>query len=323
MSESAVVVTKIAAMFAVMLLGYAARRSGRLDAATTALLGTATADVCLPALTFAQLLATVDARRLAAGWFVPLLGAGVIVLGQILGRLCRGWFATPEQAPTFVFLSSLANWIYLPLPIVAALHGAVGVQVVLLINVGAQLVLWTVGVATLRGGRVDRQALSALAKNPGLLAAVAGIAAALLLPRGAAFPGLVAHAGEALLDAITLVGSLTIPLSLVVTGAQLGAGRFDARPSRAVAGIVAIRLLLAPAIVLALFWAAQRAGLALPRLPASIAVLVAAMPVAVSGGILTARYHQDTTLAAQSILYSTLGSVVTVPVVVWIFDSIA
>jgi hypothetical protein len=320
MSESAVVIAKIAAMFLVMLLGYAARRRARLDGATTALLGALTADVCLPALTFTQLLATVDARRLAAGWMVPLLGAGVILLGQLVGLACRRFFATPAEAPTFVFLGAMANWIYLPLPIVQALHGERGVEALLLCNAGAQLVLWTVGVATLRGGRIDRAALRALATNPGLIATAAGIGAALALPRGAGVPALGAYVGRTIVDAITLVGSLTIPLSLLVTGAQLGAAPFEVRPRRATVGVLAVRLALTPALALALVWLAARAGLPLPRLPAAITVLVAAMPVAVSCGILTARYQQDTGLAAESIFHSTALSVASVPVWVWLFQ---
>lgn len=320
MSDSLVVVTKIAAMFLVMLLGYAARRRDRVDASTTALLGTLTADVCLPALTFTQLLATVDAQRLAAGWMAPLLGAGVLLLGQILGKLAWRLFARPEQAPTFVFACALANWIYLPLPIVQALYGAAGVEALLLANIGAQLVLWSVGIATLRGGSLDREAMKKLVTNPGLLAALAGIATALAIPRGAAIGGPWSHVGRAVLEAITIVGSLTIPLSLLVTGAQLGATRIGARPSRASMGVVLVRLFISPAIALVLAWIARSAGLTLPSPVTAIAILVSAMPVAVSTGILAAKYDQDTKLAAESIFLTTLGSVATVPVVVWIFQ---
>lgn len=320
MSDSIVVITKIAAMFLVMLLGYAARRRDRIDAGTTALLGALTADVCLPALTFTQLLATVDAQRLAAGWIAPLFGAGVLLLGQLLGKLLWRVFATPGQAPTFVFSCATANWIYLPLPIVVALYGAAGVEALLLANVGSQLVLWSVGIATLRGGRLDREAMKKLVTNPGLLAALAGIAAALVLPRGNAVSGPLSHVGRAVLEAITLIGSLTIPLSLLVTGAQLGATRISARPSRASMGVVLVRLFISPAIVLVLSWIARRAGVTLPSPVTAIAILVAAMPVAVSTGILTAKYGQDTKLAAESIFLTTLGSVATVPVVVWVFQ---
>lgn len=315
MRDTVVLVTKIAAMFLVMLIGYAARRRGRVDASTTARLGSLTSDVCLPALTFAQLLATVDADRLRAAWIVPLLGAGVILLGLGAGKLLARVFATPAEAPTFAFLTAMANWIYLPLPIVQAIHGSAGVEALLLANVGAQLVLWTAGVATLRGGRLDAAGLRALLGNPGLIAAAAGILGALSLPRDA---GALAYPGRVILEAITIIGSLTIPLSLLVTGAQLGAASLELRPSRATVGVVLVRLLAVPLIVLALIFLAARAGLPLPHLPITITLLVAAMPVAVSCSILTARYGQDTRLASQGIFHSTVWSVLSVPAMMWI-----
>jgi predicted permease len=318
MSEAIVVVTKICAMFLVLLLGYAARRAERVDAATTALLGALTADVCLPALTFSQLLATVDSARLAAGWMTPLLGMGVLLLGQLVGLLLARPFATPTERPTFVFLCATANWIYLPLPIVEALHGARGVAALLLLNVGAQFVLWTVGVATLRGGRIDARALTTLAKNPGLVATVAGIALALVLPKGPP-TGVIGHAWRAIVEGTTIVGSATIPLSLLVTGAQLGGSRLTARPRRATIGVMLARLAIAPSLALAIVWTARRVGVSLPSPATEIAVLVAGMPVAVSTGILTAKYAGDERLAAEATFASTLVSVATTPVIVWIF----
>lgn len=322
MKDTTVVVVKIAAMFLVILLGYAARRRAHVDAATTSRLGAFTADVCLPALTFTQLYATVDASSLRRGALVPLLGAGVILLGQLAGKLFARIFSPSRQVPTFVFLGAMANWIYLPLPIVQALHGQAGVEVLLLMNVGAQIVLWTVGVMTLRGGKLGADALVGLARNPGLGATFAGVAAALILPPGALGSTVWANAGSAILEAIGLIGTLTIPASLLVTGAQLGELPLVSRPSRGTFGVLLVRLVVTPAAALGVAWAAARGGAPLPPLQAAITVLVAAMPVAVSCSILTARYEQDTWLAAQSIFYSTALSVVTVPAVSWIYSRI-
>ena len=76
----------------------------------------------------------------------------------------------------------MPNWIFFPLPIAEALFGADGVREVLLCNVGAQLMLWTVGVWTLQGRRTRGAALRALLENYGLLATAAGLALALSVP---------------------------------------------------------------------------------------------------------------------------------------------
>lgn len=57
-----------------------------------------------------------------------------------------------------------------------------------------------------------------------------------------------------------------------------------------------------------------RFGLAIGEVPRLTGYLIAAMPVAISCSIVTERFTGETDLAAKSIFYSTLLSIVTVPV---------
>ena len=96
----------------------------------------------------------------------------------------------------------------------------------LLCNAGAQGVLWSFGVWILHG--TIRQAMKNLLTNIGLWATAAGIVVALLFPAarsletvnpadaplGMILPG-------ALVQALAMIGSLTIPMSLLAIGAQL------------------------------------------------------------------------------------------------------
>ena len=331
MSSTYVVAIKICGMFLVMLVGWLARRRAYIDARTTATLSTFTTDVALPSLIFTQMLSTVDARTLRESWAVPLLAAAVLVVGQIVGW--AGWrlFATRRQAPTFIFVVAICNWIYLPLPIVSDLYKAEGIRVLLLCNIGVQVVLWTMGVATLRGGKVDIRSLAGLLRNPGLIATLAGIVVALTMPVGtpshamSQVPtdlwGIGRMGGTAIFEAMVMIGSLTIPLSLLVTGAQMGAIPLAGSvPGRAVTGVMLLRLIVVPLVFIGALWLAIRAGCPVPRLPLAVTFLIAAMPVAVSCSILAERFGQDTPLAAQSIFYSTLLSIVTVPAVFAVFN---
>ncbi len=323
MSNTLVVVVKIAAMFMVILVGWLARRRSYIDAKTTSLLATFTTDVSLPALVLTQMLQTVSWQTLKSGWLFPLLAIVVLLLGELIGWI--GWrlFCTRRQAPTFIFAVSLANWIYLPLPIVQELYGPAGVQILLLCNIGAQVALWTLGVATLHGGRLDRSAMLSLVKNPGLIATLLGILLGITLPagNGVGAVGLGSLAGKAVFEGLALLGSLTVPLALVLIGAQLGAIPLaGSRPDRPLSGIVFLRLVCVPLAALGLIWLVQHSGRPLPRMPVAILFLIAAMPVAVNCSILTDRFAQDARLAAQSVFYSTLLSIVTVPVGFWLFN---
>ena len=321
MNDWQVVLLRIGAMFLVICLGWVARRRQYLAAETTGVLSRLVVDVAFPALVLTQMLRTVDAETLRANWLCPVFGGALIVLAYAVALPFAPLFARREQRSTFLFLAAITNWIFLPLPIAEGLYGAAGVRATLFYNVGVQLVLWTLGVWVLSGGQALGPALRQLARNSGLWATAVGITLALAFP---ALRGLdmldprqasrLALAGGALVQALTMIGSLTIPLSLLAIGAQLGglAGPVH-RLSRPVWGVLLTRLVVGPLATVALVWGLALAGLHIPLLPRMIGFLIATMPVAISCSVMAERFGGDAGLAAQGIFYSTFFSLLTVP----------
>ena len=222
-----VVLIKIAAMFFVIVAGWLARRRGFLAADFTAILSRLVVDVAFPALVFTQMLRMVDAAALREGWICPVLCGLLIVVAYAVGLGLEPLFGGTGRRNTFLFLVSTPNWVFLPLPIAEALYGAAGVRAVLLFNAGAQLVLLAFGVLDLHGTELLGRAEPG--GNAGLWATALGIGLALLFPAarnleafdaGTASAG--GLAGGAVVQALAMVGSLTIPLSLLAIGAQLG-----------------------------------------------------------------------------------------------------
>lgn len=316
-----IVLLNIAAMFVVILIGWVARRRSFLTAETTRTLSRFVVDITIPAMVLTSMLRTVDPRAMTDNWFLPLIGGGILIVSLLVGLVFMPLFSRKDQRSTFVFLVAIANWIYLPLPIAKALYGDAGERAVLLFNVGAQIVLWTLGIWVLRRGKPDWATLRNLLTNPGLVATAAGILLALLVPVARTLEnadtlslGAPALIGKMLVSALVIVGGLTIPLSLVVTGAQLGGlDLSDHRPSRTMTGVIISRLLLAPAAVVALIWLINRLGATIAEVPRMVAYIIACMPVAVSCSMFTERFGGDTSLAARAIFYTTLLSIITVP----------
>ncbi len=308
-------------MFLVMALGWVARRRGMITDDAGRVLSRLLVDMIFPALVFTQMLRTVTPQVLRESWFVPVLGAAVIVIAKGVGQLGMPLFRHKGAVATAVFLVAMPNWVFFPLPIVDKLFGDAGVRDVLLCNVGAQLMLWTIGVWTLRGTRARQTAFKELALNHALIATVAGIVIALVLPSARTLetvtvtgsaPGVLLAAS--VVQALAMLGSLTIPLSLVITGSQLGGLHFAAHyPTRDFVGVIVLRLLAAPVITVALLTSAVMLGLHIPEVTRMTVYLIAAMPVAISCSIITERFGGDTPLAARTIFYSTLFSILTVP----------
>ncbi len=321
-----VVFLKIAAMFLVIVGGWLARRRGFLAADFTATLSRLVVDVAFPALVFTQMLRTVDAAAVRDGWIGPVLCGLVILMAYLVGLLLAPVFSGKTQRITFIFLVAIPNWVFLPLPIVQALYGDIGVRTVLLSNAGAQLVLWSFGVWILHGAL--RQAAKNLLTNVGLWATAAGIIVALLFPaarnletidpasapHGKIFPG-------ALVQALAMVGSLTIPMSLLAIGAQLGELTIAVhRFPKVLWGVLLSRLLFAPLATVAIGFALMKMGFVIPDETRMIIYLIATMPVAISCSVMAERFHGDVTLAAEGIFYSTFFSLLTVPVIFFLIQ---
>jgi predicted permease len=86
---------------------------------------------------------------------------------------------------------------------------------------------------------------------------------------------------------------------------------------KALAGLVAGRLLVAPAVTLPLLRALTW-GLGIHMAPADFvtAAVIVSMPVAVSCSMFVERYGGDRGLVAAGIFYTTLLSLATVPLIV-------
>lgn len=321
MPDFVFVLLKIVTMFLVMALGWIAFRYRYMTKEAIRVLSRLLVDMAFPALVFTQLIRTVDRQSVSTGWLIICFGVGIIIIAELVGLLVLPFFCRKEKMPTAVFLVAIPNWVYLPLPIVAGLFGDAGVRDLLLLNAGCLLALWTVGVWKLRGSAPDLESLKKLLTNPGLIATAGGILVAVFFPWAgnldmspADQPSVGIHIGSAVIQALTMLGSLTIPLSLLITGAQLGSlDMADHRPTRDFIGVVFSRLIVAPVITVIIVLLAGWFGLVLPERIRLIGYLVACMPVAITCSIMTDRFRGDTQLAARTTFYTTLLSIVTVP----------
>lgn len=326
MFESQIVLLKIGVMFLVMLAGWWARYRGYFDASLPRALGVFVVQVAFPALVFTQMVSTVSCSSLRQGWWLPFLGGSTILLGGVIGHLVAKILRIRRESHrTFVFLVSIPNWVFLPLPIAEALYGAEGVRTVLLFNVGTQIVLWTAAVRLLAGGATGGESWRGVLLNPGILATLAGTVVALLFPETAALGQNPAGSSLMLLaqaidGALKMVGGLTIPLSLLVTGAQLGdLARSREMNIRSLSGVIVGRLIVAPVIILVLIGTVARVcGVALTTPEFVTITIIVSMPVAISCTMFVERFGGDAGLSAAGIFYTTLLSLGTVPLAVLI-----
>lgn len=192
---------------------------------------------------------------------------------------------TPSRK-IFVTMTVFANNAFIGFPIVGELFGEKSVLYAVVFNTFYQLFMFTYGTASLSG----KTNLKSLLKNPLTIASFVSLAVFLSPFR---FP-------EFIQSAMSTVGSMTVPLSMLIIGCTLT----DMRPSQILRDkysylVSAMRLLIFPLLM----FAAMKL-LRVPTLVASICVLMSALPCGSLNVILAEQYDCNPSYAARTVVQS-------------------
>ena len=265
-----------------------------------------TFNVFTPCLSFAAITGNIGRAELKSLWIMPVAGFAFMAAGALLGMAFLPLLRrrTPERKATFVHLCAINNYIFLPLIVAENLFGFGRHTALLMVsNVGSTVGLWTIGVVTLTGVRKDTlrdTAKQILSVNVVAVAlAVAAVLFSLPVPTPAA-------------KLVRTLGSLAVPLTLILTGAALFRDARGVFRHPADACLVAVtRLVLIPAIYIAVLKL-----LPLPREMYEVCFVIAPMPAAVASALVTRLYGGDGEFASQSVVTTTLLAMASVPL--WI-----
>lgn len=288
-------------VFALLLLGFLARRSGFPGEGFWQPAEKATYYVLFPALLVERLanaqLAGDDSIRLAA------LVVVVLVMAALFCCACKPLLRLTVPAFTSFFQGSVRFNTYVALAVTAALHGSEGIVLAAVITAVMipLLNLFSVLAFALTSEQAfsPRQLLMTLARNPLILACLLGIALSL---SGAALP-------LGVTSVLELLGRMALPMGLLAVGAGLDL-RALRGGGRALVAASLIKLLFLPllALALAVLWQ-------LDLLTTSVVVIFAAVPTATSAYILARQMGGDAELMAGIITAQTMISMLTLPVV--------
>lgn len=285
-----VLITTLWPLFALIVAGYALRRRGFPSEAFWPGAERLNYFILFPALLFSSLAqAPLDNPALMHLATAVMAGLGVGWLLLLIGRRIWRW-----PAATFgVYAQGLLRFnTYLGLAVVGSLFGTPGLTVaalMLALMVPAVNIL-SVWALSADGQLGWRPLLLPMARNPLILACLLGV---LVNLGGLGLPG-----GSA--DLFKLLGAASLPLGLLCVGAALQ----PAQLSRALPALClssASRLLLMPAIALAVAWA-----LGLPALERAVLVVFFALPTAPTAYVLARQLGGDGALMAGIITLQTL-----------------
>lgn len=290
-------------VFAIIAIGVVLRRVHWVEGAAETSFMKLVINLCMPALIFESVAGNPSMRASGNLLLPPLVGFGTTVvtigIAFYFARLLGLTVGTGQR--TFALSAGLANYGYLPLPIMAAMFGPESRGVLLVHNIGVEAALWTVGVLVLSG----------MSLREGWRRLLSPIVVTLFVAVVVNLGGWSAALPRVAMDIVHALAVCAVPLGLVMTGVNLAnyvgepRGLFDRRVSL---GAMVLRLGVLPLLFLALArW-----------LPCSVElkrviVVQGAMPAAVIPIIVAQHYGGRPLTAVQIVLGTTAAGVVLTP----------
>lgn len=249
---------------------------------------------------------SMDASSLSAGELGMILLFDIVcyaVLYLVSDVLVRLLPVDREKAPQLELLMSTVNTLFVTLPVVETIYGAKGAFIVALGCIPFNVILFTYGIARLRGGSAGGFRLKDILSTP-LIATLFAIGLfALRVP-----------VPTPVRSILSSVASATVPMSMLLVGSSLGNVELKgALRDKSMLLLLAERFVLAP---LVMFFVMK---LICPdEMLRNIMVITAATPSAILVAALSMQTGKGGEYSSEGILITTLLSMVMIPLTVYL-----
>lgn len=316
---------------ALMAFGYWLRQKGVFDAKFLKTANSFNFRFCLSMMLFCNVYSLGDLRDIP--WNFALVAMAAFFAFTLVGWLCAV-FCTKERSRKGVLMQNAfrSNMAIIGLPLAQAMAGQDGVVVSSAMQAPAVIYFNLMAVVALtlyadNGQKFSPQkVLRSIVTNPliiGLSAGVVILALRMVMPTNTA--------GELVFSlkrdlpwvytSMNNLGKIASPFALVVLGGQFNFSAMKGAKKELLVGVFC-RLVFCPLVGYAAMFAAQSAGF-ITLSPAYVATMVGmfASPVAVSSAVMAAEMGADDQLANQLVVWTSLGSMVTVFLQIVLFRS--
>ena len=296
------ILLQISALFILLSIGYALGKIRLVDSVALKGMSNLIIKATLPALILVSLQKPFSRDLLGASLQTLLVAflfyAGIILLSVLAVRLLR---IPQKKAGALIFALGFSNCGFIGFPVVTTILGNDALFLTAIHNIVFNMLAFSAGILIMAGsGDAERPRITVKKiLNMNVLAAIVGFVLfifSITLPRFVSLP-------------LEMLGSLTTPLAMVVTGAMLArtSVRALARDWQLYA-VSALRLAVWPlvtAVVLKLCGVTGNLYY--------ITIIIAGMPSASNTSLIAEVYDGDTDTASAIVFMTTLFSVISIP----------
>lgn len=307
-----VIIEQIIKLFIVIIIGFAAAKTGYLPAQFKDVISKVIKQITLPLLIITSMMSKELTKDALINTGISALSA-VVVIGVLycVGIFSASLFKLKEPTKTVHSLAgATGNVVFLGYPVISAVYGADGLYYAMIYGIVNDLFLWSLGVYLINksaGKTTSKEAFKKLL-NPNTIGCIVGI---MFMLFGVKFPDII-------FDTLSDVGHLTTNLSMIFIGMVLSGvniGKIYKRVS--MFSIIVLKMIVTPIIAAVLF-----SKLGIDPILSGAVVLQIAMPAQTVMSIITNEAGSDVSYSAEYIFLSTILSIGILPLVYYLAERI-
>ncbi len=297
---------RVMMLTAMMLTGFICSKTGVLKDSAAAAISSLIMNISLPCTVFLIMMQPLDKELLPAAAAISLIALLYYAAGMPLSALyCRLAGVKNEERPLHRSSFIYSNVAFMGFPIAAAFFGSRVLFLVSIWNIAFLVTYLVIAPALFNPGQAFR--FSDMIKNPPMAASLAGLCG---LVFSITLPAVIS-------DSLNMMAAMTTPLSMIFIGLTLA--KVDLRSvfsNRYIWLTTFMRLVLLPLVFFFLVHFITR-----NHELATVTALLLGLPVAAVTSIFAEKYGADTVLASQLVFHSTVVSMLTIPVLIYLLQS--
>lgn len=238
-----------------------------------------------------------DAGLLRNFLLALVVGFALEIGCYFLARGVYGRRANPDERAVLQYGIVSPNASFIGMPVISGFYGAEGLLYLSAFLIPANVFLWGVGL-TFFQEKGNKVRLKTILLQPIMAALALGTVMLLTGLRPPVFIG----------EAVVSLGNCTTPVAMLIIGGILAGVPLKSVFSKVAFGFCGLRLVVIPLALLAVLWAMR-----LPPVLSGSMVVEAGLPIAVSSAVLATSYNKNPALASKLMFLSTVGSMLTLP----------
>lgn len=294
-----IIINQVATLFLLILVGFIIRKLGIINRELNMGLSNLLLYVTLPFSIVTSFNFPFSKTLLSNAMIIFLISIAIHLFAIFISKLL--FFKYPAATNRVLRATAVfSNCGFMGFPILEAVYGTQGVFYGSFYVLTFNILIWTAGVFIFTGKKDTmtwRQAL-----NPAVIAVIIGL---LLFIGSFKLPA-------PIFNTLEMIGSMTTPLSMLIIGCLLVEIKFSELFSDFASFYVTIiRLIILPLIVMICLGLMGVKGIIL-----GVPVLATAMPTAALVAVFAEKHGADASLASRAVLFSTIMSIITIPVMI-------